>query len=99
MNRYVSFLFVFLFATAANSLPANSQRLGDPQSAPAQSSQGKPVNSVAQVANPDYVLGPGDQFALVVSGLEEQYNEKVFRIDASGDVTLPLVGRMHASGL
>jgi polysaccharide export outer membrane protein len=102
MNRYISFLCAFLFANAATCLPVYSQKLVDPQSVPAasaQPAQGKPAGAMAQAASPDYVLGAGDQIALVVSGLEDQYNEKIFRIDASGDVTLPLVGRMHAAGL
>jgi polysaccharide biosynthesis/export protein len=99
MNRNVSVLCAFLFANAAICLPVHSQNVGSPQSVPSQPAQGKLASATAQVANPDYVLGAGDQIALVVSGLEDQYNEKIFRIGASGDVTLPLVGRMHAAGL
>jgi len=46
----------------------------------------------------DYVLGPGDQITLSVEGLDENYSEKIFRIDGSGDVSLPLIGRIHAAG-
>jgi protein involved in polysaccharide export with SLBB domain len=59
----------------------------------------KTANVEANGVSPDYVLGPGDQISLIVPGIEDQFNEKLFRIDASGDVTLPLVGRIHASGL
>ena len=61
--------------------------------------EAKTANVEANGVSPDYVLGPGDQISLIVPGIEDQFNEKLFRIDASGDVTLPLVGRMHASGL
>lgn len=53
----------------------------------------------ASLADADYVLGPGDQIGLIVSGLEDDFNEKLFRIDTSGDVTLPFIGRIQASGL
>src|ERR1700719_5359857 len=59
----------------------------------------KTANVAANGVSLDYVLGPGDQISLIVPGIEDQFNEKLFRIDASGDVTLPLVGRIHASGL
>lgn len=49
-------------------------------------------------AQVDYVLGPGDQISLIVPGLEDTYSTKVFRIDGSGDISLPLIGRVHASG-
>ncbi len=49
--------------------------------------------------NRDYVLGPGDQITLVVPGLENEYATKAFRIDGSGYVSLPLIGRIHAAGL
>lgn len=67
---------------------------GDPQNVGLKT----PNVLVSGVAS-DYVLGAGDQISLVVPGLEDQFNEKLFRIDTSGDVTLPLVGRVHASGL
>ena len=49
-------------------------------------------------APPGYVLGPGDQFVLEISDLEE-LNGKTHRIDNDGTVTLPLVGRIQAAGL
>jgi polysaccharide biosynthesis/export protein len=49
-------------------------------------------------APPGYVLGPGDQFVLEISDLEE-LNGKTHRIDNDGTVTLPLVGRIKAAGL
>jgi polysaccharide export outer membrane protein len=99
MNRYFSLLYLLLLAIGAICLPLNSEGLADSKSAAAQLPRSKSSNLAARGANADYVLGPGDQITLVVPGLEDQYNEKVFRIDTSGDVTLPLVGRIRASGL
>src|SRR5689334_8881005 len=45
----------------------------------------------------DYVLGPGDQLTLTVPDLDDAFNNKVFRIDGSGDITLPFAGRVHAA--
>ena len=45
-----------------------------------------------------YKLGPGDQVTLTVADLED-FNDKTFRIDMHGDLTLPLAGRVHAAGL
>ena len=47
--------------------------------------------------NPDeYVIGPGDQFALVVKSSGAQYNLSVL---PGGDVLLPNAGLVHAAGL
>ncbi len=47
----------------------------------------------------DYVLGPGDQIAILVINLETHFNNRVFRIDMSGNLTLPFVGRIQGAGL
>jgi len=52
----------------------------------------------------NYVLGPDDQIAVRVLDLEEfgegvSGKDRVFRIDLRGNVNLPMVGRMKASGL
>lgn len=47
----------------------------------------------------DYVLGPGDQISLVVPDLDDQFSNKMFRIDMSGDVSLPTIGHLKAAGL
>jgi polysaccharide export outer membrane protein len=46
----------------------------------------------------DYVLGPGDQFSVTVPDLDAQFTDKIFRLDMSGDVSLPFAGRIHAAG-
>ncbi|MGC9970669.1 MAG: polysaccharide biosynthesis/export family protein [Bryobacteraceae bacterium] len=45
-----------------------------------------------------YVLGPEDQIA--IRALEaEEISDKPIRIDMSGNIRLPMVGRIHAAGL
>ncbi len=46
-----------------------------------------------------YVLGPNDQISLFVDQMEEEFDHKTFRIGQNGDVTVPLIGSVHASGL
>src|SRR5438552_7199484 len=45
-----------------------------------------------------YVLGPEDQIKIWALGVEE-ISDKPIRIDPSGEIDLPLVGRVHAAGL
>jgi polysaccharide biosynthesis/export protein len=46
-----------------------------------------------------YILGPGDQISVFVTELTEEFADKTFRIDSSGDLSLPVVGHLHATGL
>jgi polysaccharide export outer membrane protein len=46
----------------------------------------------------DYTLGAGDQISMFVTDLED-FTDKTFRVDLSGDLTLPYIGRIHAAGL
>ena len=45
-----------------------------------------------------YILGPGDLLTIWALGAEE-LSDKPYRIDAKGDLELPLLGRVHAGGL
>jgi polysaccharide export outer membrane protein len=45
-----------------------------------------------------YILGPGDLLTIWALGAEE-LSDKPYRIDAKGDLELPLLGRIHAAGL
>jgi polysaccharide biosynthesis/export protein len=92
VTRYAVFFCFFLAV-------AHGEKLSGAASADDQSAQTKSANVQAGGIIADYVLGPGDQITLMVLGLEDEYKEKLFRIDGSGDVTLPLIGRIHASGL
>jgi polysaccharide export outer membrane protein len=47
---------------------------------------------------PNYVLGANDQI-LVRAPNADEINEKPFRIDADGNVNMPLLGRLHVGGM
>lgn len=47
---------------------------------------------------PNYVLGPNDQVLVRAPNVDE-INEKPFRIDADGNINLPLLGRIRAGGM
>ena len=54
----------------------------------------QPIPSV----NPGvYTLGPGDEVRIITFGEQQLTGE--FRVDASGEIALPLVGNVHAAGL
>lgn len=48
---------------------------------------------------PGYILGPGDQISVFVADLPDEFADKTFRIDTNGDVSLPIIGHLHAAGL
>ena len=52
----------------------------------------------AQQPDKPYVLAAGDQLAVQVTGVVE-FDGKAIRIDDSGGITLPLMGRTEAAGL
>jgi polysaccharide export outer membrane protein len=56
------------------------------------------VSQSAQQLRPTYVLGANDQ--VIIRAFEvDEINEKPFRIDSDGSITLPLVGVVKAAGL
>lgn len=46
-----------------------------------------------------YVLGPEDKLTVKVLDLEDISDKDVYRVDMRGNLNLPVVGRMHVSGL
>lgn len=52
----------------------------------------------AKASETQYTLGPGDQISLHVMDLDD-VSDKAVRIDPAGNVDLPLVGKVGASGL
>ena len=63
----------------------------------AQSPDTKEITGNSQLRS-TYVLGPDD--SIVIHALEaEEINDKPIRIDMSGNIRLPLAGRIHAAGL
>jgi polysaccharide biosynthesis/export protein len=58
----------------------------------------KPTSSnVAPSGN--YMLGSGDQVAIDVPDLSEQFNLKAYRVDGDGHLRLPFAGDIRAEGL
>jgi polysaccharide export outer membrane protein len=70
--------------------------------APAQQqvTPGQPPANVqaAPSIRPDYVLGPNDQI-IIRAPQADEINERPFRVDSDGNINLPLVGKVPASGL
>ena len=56
------------------------------------------VEGHLEAAPANYILGPDDLLTLSVPDLEEISNKPV-RIDIRGDITLPILGKVHGSGL
>ncbi len=70
-----------------------------PGQQPPNPTQNQPPRDLpADSLRPNYVLGANDQILIRVAEAEE-INEKPFRIDAEGNVNLPIVGRIHAAGM
>jgi polysaccharide export outer membrane protein len=58
-----------------------------------------PAGGLPPIEDPvvgEYHLGPGDQVRIITFGEEQLTGE--FRVDASGEIALPLVGNVHAAG-
>ena len=70
-----------------------------PATPAAQPSQNPPAQQLPpDTIRPNYVLGPNDQI-LIRAPEAEEIDQKPFRIDADGNINLPLVGRVHAAGM
>jgi len=91
--------FAFILATSLLILaqtPAQQQPPPDTGQNPNQAAppaRELPPDSI----RPNYILGPNDQ--ILIRSNAEEINEKPFRIDADGNINLPLVGKVHAGGL
>jgi polysaccharide export outer membrane protein len=85
-----------------NGIPITPQQTGATQSITSQAGQQpptpSPVTTPDQQLRPDYILGPNDQILLRAFEVDE-INEKPFRVESDGSITLPLVGIVKASGL
>jgi polysaccharide export outer membrane protein len=53
----------------------------------------------AAINTSEYLLGPGDQITVFVADLPDEFADKTFRVDSAGDVSLPVIGHLHAAGL
>jgi len=93
-----SLCLIFLLIAASLHIAAQ-QPAGGTQTPPLNGAQ-PPAQQVLPPDNirPNYVLGANDQI-LVRAPDAEEINEKPFRIDADGNVNMPLIGRVHAAGM
>lgn len=51
----------------------------------------------AQPPMQDYLIGPSDTISMAVFG-EPEFSAATLRVDVAGNVNVPLIGRVHASG-
>ena len=58
---------------------------------------GSELPQLPDAGPPDYSLGPGDQVRIITYGEENLTGE--FRVNDSGNISLPLIGTVHAAGL
>jgi len=89
---------LLLVSVAVGQQPSDVPAATRPYIAPALTSAAQ-APSGAPAGGPEYMLGPNDQFTVIVPDLETDFANKSFRIDLSGDVTVPFAGRIHAEGL
>lgn len=77
-------LGISIAAWSQNRIPADVRSGAD----------GKPQTET--LAGSGYILGPNDQLTIAVQDVDE-ISDPV-RVDMRGDITLPLIGRIHAAG-
>lgn len=100
-NQVRGFLLLFLSFLSVSSLALAQFAGNSPVSQDQQFAQQSQIGTGAPQApalRPNYLLGPNDQILIRVPQ-EEQINERPFRIEADGFITLPVVGRIRAEGL
>lgn len=103
-------LWAIILAMLLTSPHAIGAQVGVPQTQAPRQQQGEPgrrtqpqvqpvqVPALAESLRPNYVLGPGD--VIQIRGLGEQdFGERTFRIEQSGEITLPIVESIRVSGL
>lgn len=86
-GRYFLACGMFVFGTVV----ALAQQLPTP--VPVPNGGQPPATSIL----PNYILGPNDQLLIRVPQSDE-INERPFRIDTEGFITVPIVGRVRAAG-
>ena len=89
---FVTFALLFQASTNwAAQVPAATQK-------PAAQNVDNGPRSLANAHLPSYVLGPNDEIVIQSVHAQEIAN-KPTRISTSGDLNLPMVGRVHAAGM
>lgn len=114
LTTYARFMIAFagMVVTGIAQVQPPAPSAGQNPANPAPSNQAPP-NPAAPIGQggqrelppdsirPNYVLGSNDQIVVRVNppGSADEINEKPFRIDADGNINLPLLGKIHASGM
>ncbi len=96
-NRFGAFLVL-----VAINLPGSAQQVGvgagqTPQ-APGGLVGANQAGEAQAEFSPNYTLGSNDQILIGAPGMDE-INDRPFRIDSEGFLTLPTIGRIRAAGL
>jgi polysaccharide biosynthesis/export protein len=114
LKRHARYIIAFaagsvaLFAQVQPlALPAGQNPASQAPAGQVPANQAAPIGQGAQQQlppdsiRPNYVLGSNDQILVRVDppGSADEINDKPFRIDADGNINLPLLGRLHAAGM
>jgi polysaccharide biosynthesis/export protein len=102
-------LLVFVFLVGLTSGLAFQRRVSEikpeqqiptakPEQQPGTETKSETPSPAMKVENRNYVLGPDDDITIQALDAEEITKAPV-RIDTSGNINLPLIGRMRAAGL
>jgi len=89
-------------AVLAAAFAISGQQAGSPVDTRVGKEEAKlavPTNALTSPGSADYVLGPGDQISIIVTDLADDFADKTFRIDMSGELSVPYAGRISAAGL
>lgn len=89
LRRSLALLVVFSFLVPTTSFAQAPRPQGQ---RPASGGE-----QAGMAVRPDYVLGPNDQILIRAAGVAE-LNDQPFRINAEGQLELPIVGRVQAAG-
>jgi polysaccharide biosynthesis/export protein len=68
------------------------------QGAPGRQAQPIQIPPAAEALRPSYVLGPGDVIQIRAAGGED-IGERTLRIEANGEIVLPLIGTIKVAGM
>jgi polysaccharide export outer membrane protein len=99
-SRLTVFLFSLAFsvtAAAQQPPPGGPGQTTQPSAGAASATQPQTGELPSDISS-NYTLGPNDQI-LIRAPCCEEINERPFRIDSEGYVSLPMIGRIRAAGL
>jgi polysaccharide export outer membrane protein len=102
-NRTFQWIAALLLgaASAAAQIPAPVQPQEPRTVAPLSGKEAAPAAAAPAAKpkrDPSYLLGPDDEISILCLEVEEISNKPV-RIDGNGNISMPLIGRIQASGL